>query len=305
MAQLQTVPAPISVLLELLAGRVQQVADAAEVRALILKGPFASRIGLRRRALSSDIDVLVEPGRLPDVVAGLSVLGWRARPADPKDDVFPVHSVSLYHQSWPIDIDVHETFPGLEAPLAEAFDALWEDRRHEFAAGVEVATTGVAGTVLILALNSLRSMWSQRSRNELDDLVSLAPGAVPGHTVLDLALSAGAAGPARPFLERAYPENEPEVWPIPTRLWYLYSLNPESASFRLIALREAPLRRRPAMLFRALVPSRAALASINLDALSMSRSELWLLRWRRLGRALRALPRIYRGYDRYRHQAGA
>ena len=289
---------PQEISLELLLGRVQQVAEDVGVRVLAIKGPLAARQQLRSRALASDVDVLVDRGGRDALSGGLARLGWLSRPEDPRDDVFPKYSVSLYHPQWPLDVDLHESFPGMEA--ADAFDALWAERVELDCAGHPVATPGPAGTTVVLALNSLRASWRSMASRELAELVRVAPARVPAAEVLTAAIATGSLAALRPFVEQAYPEADVTGWPEPSRLWRLYSSNPESASFRLIALREAPPWRWPGMLWRAIWPSRAALAATNLDALTATSRQLLLLRLRRLQHAVQARGQILEGYRTFR-----
>lgn len=293
---------PPRVWLELLQARVQQVADRADARSLVIKGPFAAELGLRSRTTSMDVDVLVEPGRGDDCVAGMIALGWRLRPVDRCDDVFPQHSTSLYHPNWPIDVDVHHRFPGLDGEPVAVFEALWAERLRRPAAGIDVATTGPVGTTLVLAVNALRTPWSERSQGELADLVDRARAAVSPQAIMDMASATGALAASRPFLEMAFPDACPAKWPPPSRTWYLYSLNPESASHRLIALRHAPLRKWPTQLWRALIPSRTALAATNLAVLEAGPKQLLWIRFVRIIGACRKLPTILSGYREFRRR---
>lgn len=295
---------PSTVWLELLQGRVQQLADATGARTLVIKGPFAAELGLRVRSTSTDVDVLVDPQSRGSFLEGLGRLGWRQRPIDATDDVFPQHSTSVYHPAWPVDIDIHHRFPGLDGDDGAVFEALWAERVTLPAADVAVNTTGLVGTTLVLAVNALRSPWSERSQRELAELIARAQDVVSGPAVVEMATATRALAAARPFLESAFPQDCPSRWPRPSRTWYLYSLNRESASHRLIALRHSPPRTWPLQLWRALVPSRMALAATNLAALDATNKQLRRMRLHRALGVVRKLPTIIASYREFRRREG-
>jgi hypothetical protein len=263
-------------------------------RLLFIKGEPAVELGLRPGRGASDVDVLVGAATQPRLTEALEQHGWRRRPLDASDDVFPEHSVSFYHPHWPNDVDVHVRFPGFDADPETVIEALWAGRTAVSSASVDVPVPGLAGSALILALNCLRAPDDRRARAELDYLVDVAPKRVTGAELLDLAQRTGSLAAARPFFERAFPGVGPVQWPEPSPQWLTYTILRESAAIRLVALLGAPLRQWPRMLRRAVLPSRDALAAVDLAVLEDDSAHLRWRRWQRLRRAFASLPLVLR-----------
>lgn len=297
--ELDRVDLTLAEAVELAAGLVATTAATLGIDALIVKGRFATEQGLRATRAAVDVDVLVRPGDAPALADALGARGWRARPEDPDDAIFPVHSRSFFHPGWPCDVDVHTRFPGFEAPADATFTAIWATRERAAAAGASIWIPGPPATLLIVALHGLRTPAKLNERADLAQLANSAAEIVDGPDVLALAEQTGALGAVEPFLRRAYPGLVQAVVPAPSAEWILRSRAPDSATVRLITLRHAAWRRRPGLLVRALRPSRDALAAVNLDALGTDDAGLRQLRRRRRLAALRRVPSILREYRAY------
>lgn len=300
--EVDTVELTIGEATDLAAGLVATTAGRLGIRALIIKGRYAAEQGLRAPRVALDVDVLVDPGHSPRLIAALAERGWQPRPEDPDDAIFPTHSRSLIHRSWPCDIDVHTRFPGFEVAPAAAFDAIWDTRVGAVAAGASMWIPNPTATLLIVALHGLRTPSKGNERADLALLAKRARHLVDGPAALALADRTGSLGALAPFLRQAYPDLVPDAVPRPSAEWVLRSRAPDSATVRLIALRQARWRERPRLLLRALHPSRAALAAVNLDALATDTAGLRRLRRRRRLAALRRLPSIIREYRDYEHE---
>lgn len=300
--EVDTVELTLGEATDLAAGLVATTAGRLGIRALVIKGRYAAEQGLRAPRVALDVDVLVDPGHSPRLIAALAEHGWQPRPEDPDDAIFPTHSRSLIHRLWPCDIDVHTRFPGFEATPDQVFDAIWDARVEAVAAGVPVWIPSPTATLLIVALHSLRTPGKLNESSDLAHLVARARQVVDGSDVMDLVRRTDALGALAPFVRRAYPELVPDVVPPPSKEWILRSLAPDSATVRLINLRQARWRERPRLLVRALSPSRAALAAVNLDALATDTAGLRRLRRRRRFAALRRLPSIFGEYRAYQHE---
>lgn len=295
----ETVPLSQCEAVQLACGLAVTLARTCDIRVLVIKGEVAHRQGVRPLRLPTDVDLLVDPRRVDDLVALLVSRGWRARPNDPRDDVFPVHSASLYHPSWPIDIDVHSRFPGFDAPPASVFERLWRDRDELSVAGVAVDVPEIHAAALIVALHALRNKPGDATTRDLDYLAGTAGQLLDGPRFVALAEETGSLGAVAPFATRVFPQCLPAGVPAPSREWILRTTAPDPAAMRLIALRSAPWRRKPHLLYRALFPSREALASVYLPALTMTRWQLARHRALRLSRTLREARAHYAQMQRF------
>ncbi|QHF22016.1 hypothetical protein GTU71_15015 [Rathayibacter sp. VKM Ac-2762] len=186
---------------------VHRRADAAGLRALVLKGPTAAADRLRPPRTSGDVDLLVAPDDLPRILALLAADGWTERPWPDGPTLAAKHSRSYRHAAWPVDIDVHWRWPGFLVPPRDAFEALWSRHRIVELAGRPVATASVADSALVLALHALRDAWQitdpRLTRPSDYDLLVEAVGArAELHAPLRAAAEElGAVQTAQPFLD--------------------------------------------------------------------------------------------------------
>lgn len=146
------------------------------IRALFIKGPGLSHHGLRQPRVSSDVDVLVSPAHAGRFVEALRRNGWVEREERSERAIYVAHSITLIHESWPCDIDVHHTFPGFLADPQETFDALWARRVELTLAHRAVPVPDRLGSLLIVGLHALRSRNTDpRHGRELDYLLTRVP----------------------------------------------------------------------------------------------------------------------------------
>ncbi|MBF4463519.1 MULTISPECIES: PqqD family peptide modification chaperone [unclassified Rathayibacter] len=151
---------------------VQYVADADDIRVLFIKGPVADARGVRPPRVSADIDVLVPASETQALLRSLSSRGWVSRPESFAHSAFVTHSITLLHEEWPCDIDLHVSYPGFLADADVVFEALWARREALNLAGKNVNAPDFVGSVVIAALHSLRSPFIERHQKELSDAVS-------------------------------------------------------------------------------------------------------------------------------------
>src|SRR3954470_15386761 len=149
-----------------------RVAENIGARALAIKGRVSEAHDLRAPWTSGDADFLVEPARVDDLVAALCDVGWLKAPEAPVPSPFGSHSVTLYHPSWPNELDIHGWFPGFLADPADVFDALWVSHTFIVAADAAVPATDLYGSALIMALHALRTPSDPRNARELRELVT-------------------------------------------------------------------------------------------------------------------------------------
>ena len=262
------------------------------VPVLALKGPALTVQGLRQSQLHADVDVLVAPRDVRSYVDGLVSLGWREQLGSSAPTIMPSHSVNLLCDFWPVTIDVHHYFPGFLAPAEDVFEVLWTRRAEVTLAQVPVATLDPAAHAIVAALHLLREQRAAVRRAELVELAARTRAVVGVDGVSDLVALArrtGASAPIRPFLECLggevgdVDEHDPDL-----ALWNLRATSHASYPW-LYLLRRTPLHRWPATVWRAVMLTDDEIRLYHADPhrdLSVGR-----LRWRRIRRGLRSVPR--------------
>ncbi len=160
----------------LTAALVCRTASRLGIRVLVIKGLSLQEHGLRTDRIPADVDVLVEPGRLDELVSAVLAQGWEYRPVSFGDRLMTHHSITLLHHAWPNDVDAHRMFPGLLAGEEASFRVLWDHRVPVRFAGVECCIADRPSTMTIWALHSLRgSARESRHARELRQLIDLLP----------------------------------------------------------------------------------------------------------------------------------
>jgi hypothetical protein len=285
---------------------VDRVARDLGVRVLAIKGPVAALHGLRPPRTSVDVDMLVEPARFDEVLTRLQDLRWLPAQISEGPSVLPPHSVTLRHPQWPIEIDLHHSFPGFLAPVSEVFELLWDDRVEAVLAQRRIPAAGLAGSFLVGTLHALRHMHIPRHTAEFELLMEFMTAA-PGETraeVIALAEATGALQTARPLIERFGAPRE-EVDPDRAEAFRSWTLRTRLVDTRvtpwLIELRRSSPRRRLPVLLRALLGASEAELRRNWPHAPPGRRGLWLARWWRLRRGLPHLPHAVRLVWRSRH----
>ncbi len=178
-------------------GLVLEAALRTGSRVLFVKGLSFELHGLRAPRTPADVDVLVDPDGFETVCRQLEQWGWHERMSRVEGRPEAHHSTTYIHPRWPCDIDVHLWFPGFLAPTSEVFDALWERRVEMPVAAQRVPVTDVPGSVLVMALHSLRSTADDpRHVSELRHLIEIV-GSWDEAARLELAALARAAGCVR------------------------------------------------------------------------------------------------------------
>jgi hypothetical protein len=272
----------------LLTAAVARLATTLGVRLLVIKGITAAVYGLRPAHTSSDVDVLVSHDDYGSLIAALEERGWRRRAHDPDTDTFPLHSASLYHPEWSVDVDVHFRYPGLEAD-GDLFESIWAQRTVMWCGNQRVCIPGLADAIMIGAVHAIRSRFSRRHRDELDYLVVRCAD-MDVALLLRRARELGALATARPFLERLKPFDADFAWGEASAEWRLRTEFPEAAERRALLWRRATPRQRLTKLRLALFPPPAALVKettrTRLGAVQLAGG--YLRRW---VRGVKALPK--------------
>ncbi|WP_369345770.1 hypothetical protein [Demequina maris] len=252
--------------------------------------------------MSADADVLISPEGVEELCAALAGCGWLERPSGDPAGLKPEHSITLIHPAWPCDIDMHVYFPGFLAPAQAVFDMLWARRQSLALAGVEVDIVDRSSAILIAALHALRTpVQTPRHAQEIRGLVDTVLPSMAPDEVNDLVALAGAAGAidsARPMLDRLSVELPPPL---------AHGENPTLDAWRarvgghgevlgqwMPVLRRARWRDRPALVARVIWPSASTFRASHPDT-PPGWGATVRGRWARVGRGLRAAPRVVRG----------
>lgn len=277
----------------------QRVADDLGIRLLALKGPTLTAHRLRPDHTSGDVDVLVDPVRFDEYIDALNRAGWDERPATFASSRFTLHSRSLIHPSWPCDLDIHHSFPGFLADPSDVFDLLWRRRVSIRIARQECAIPDRLGSLLILALHSLRGGTNQpRHRAELEHLVTTVRlTGIERDELGDLARRTGCAATLDEVLPRlgvdaAAPTAElssPELQEWRERI----AAGGYGTYFWFAALRKARARERAVIAVRAIWPSDHDLLVTHPETPDTVPAKLWA-RAQRYGRGMQTLPAALR-----------
>jgi hypothetical protein len=281
---------------ELAHSLVARVAEDHGIRVLLIKGPVLAALGLREPRLSADVDVLVDPARVADLLAALMELGWAPRVVPTGAYILGLHSDTFIHPEWPCDLDIHHCFPGMFADAQVAFDALWARKVHVTLAGRLVPCADLLGSALIAALHSLRDPELPRSRSELDYLkvaLALRLDEAGLAELAWLASEVGAAVTAAPLLRSLGAPELPDAV-VTTEELPLWDVRVASSGLKTIAwlveLRRTPLRLWPGRLWHALVLTETEIRQAQPDAAPGARG-LLVARVRRLAWGVKDLPR--------------
>ena len=276
-----------------------RVAQDSDVRVLFIKGPAAVAQGLRSSGTSTDVDALVDPLRLERLRERLAELGW----VDPHPHSTPTasdYSRTHRHPSWPCELDLHVTFPGLYADRRAVFERLWARRATVGVAGQMIACPDVQAHTLILALNCLRDPLRPGKSAALEALAervttTFSPEALT--EIGELARAVGASDTSAPFLAMVSAPNSGlgSTSEADLQAWRLRTQPAWRVATWLQGLGQQPIRSRPAYLWRALVLSEAELRAAHPE-LPPSRKALAKMRWQRLKRGVSMAPAAWRAF---------
>jgi CDP-glycerol glycerophosphotransferase (TagB/SpsB family) len=272
---------------------VHRIARDVDVRVLFIKGPAAVAQGLRSSGTSADVDALVDPSRLERLRTRLAELGW----VDPHPYSTPTaadYSRTHRHPSWPCELDLHVTFPGLYADRQAVFERLWARRAAVDVAGLQLPCPDVQAHTLVLALNSLRDGHSAAKTVALEALAERVTATFGSEALTELGELAGGVGASdtsAPFLAMVGAPNEGlgSTSEADLQAWRLRTQPAWRVATWLRGVRQQPLRSRPSYLWRAVVLSEAELRSAHPE-LPPGRKALARARWRRIKRGLSAAP---------------
>ena len=279
---------------------VDYVAASADIPVLFIKGPAATMMGLRENHVSADVDVLVRPEDLDKMVELLGARGWLERPSGVSVVRRYSHSRTLYHPQWNCDIDVHDRFPGMEAPPDSAFDTLWRDRQQVVMAAQNVPVPSIPAAVIFQALHSLRAINDPRHQREYSTLLQRV-NATLHRDIVDLSVELQATAALKPFLEDMQVKDLPDGPGTVSEEWRYRTSERFPGSAYLIAFVESPWRAKPLVVARAVWPSRQTLRQrdLYLDKSMAGLMRAHLARWQRGLARLPAAARTIRNSRRW------
>lgn len=240
---------------ELVYALVAKVADAEDISVVFIKGPVLHAQGLRDREHSGDVDVWVEPGREEQLARALTPWGWNRHAKSALTGTVLVHSVPMRPPEWACEIDIHYSFPGIGLGAASAFDLLLQRSEGRSFAGIIVRTPDAASNAVIGALHYLRP---RPGRPQLPHQLPAAADVLAraGESVLAIVEDYATHPVLAPALGEAFPAAPvPDSGGhLPAEWWWRTA--PTVAEAFLRAARLTPWRRRPAVLFRLLWPTK-------------------------------------------------
>lgn len=266
---------------------VQYRSETLGIRALVIKGAPLAIQGLRPFRVSSDVDVLVEPGRSDELLRALEQVGWLDRAMNADELTFPRHSHSLINTSWPCDIDLHFRYPGMES--GDAFEALWERRQKFRVAGVDVWTPDRIGNALVMALHGLRAPWIERHSAELALLAERLTDE-DFTEILKLAARTHSQRALLPLLQSA--EQSFRVlptWPPMSDEWVIRTTISSNVARRWHYWSSLPIRRRIPLIWEAVFPPVEEFRVQNLYG-PFDRKTMLVLYARRAWKGVKQLP---------------
>jgi hypothetical protein len=274
-----------------------EVARDLGVRFLLIKGAVPAMHGLRTPRRSADVDVLIDPLGYGRFTERLGDLGWFEPTAGMPSLVSAPPARSFRHYLWPVELDIHRSFPGFLADPVLAFEALWQDRSPVICGDLPVDGVGWAGSVLIGALHALRTPGGSRGpeMTELGAAVSAAPAAKLAKLAL-LAEQTGATATATPLLEVAgipvgHVTHDQQA---AHAEWLLVTTpSPLVGVAWLNELRTSPWWAWPMRVIRALLGKEWGLRA-RYPAAPPGQRGLWLARWWRLRETIPHLPEAVR-----------
>jgi hypothetical protein len=284
--------------IELCTAWMVQQARARGIRLLVLKGRALSNQGLREPHESSDVDVLIEPGRFDDFVQTMKDAEWGEFVDSFASAIFTTHSITLNREGWPNSIDVHREWPGMFRPADEVFELLWSRRDSLRFAHRAVDVPDRTSNLLINALHSLRGTSAQsRHQRELDGLLRLE---LTGHEKADTAAPAAATG-ATAALRDVLPRLGIDVVVDPAdlqtpeyRLWQRKIVQARTrgrAAIWLLELRRVPWGEKATILRHGVWPTDRDLLTEHPEVADRLGAKAWA-RVARLVRGVGQLPRL-------------
>ncbi len=287
---------PLDVAVALCTAWLQDEARGRGIRLLILKGETLSHHGLRAPRSSSDVDVLIEPGRFNEFTTRIAHAGWEEFADTFASDRFVLHSRTFRREGWPNAIDIHREWPGFLRPTDDVFEMLWKRREVLTFAHRPCDVPDRLSSLLMLALHSLRGTAAQdRHVRELKGLLQLKLTDEERADVAFLARETGCDAPLRSVLQQIGVTVEVEDADLHTAEYAEWRRKVAHAQGRtaswLIELRRVPWSQKSAILRHGIWPTDRDLLAEHPEVPDRPAAKVWA-RVVRLGRGIGQLTRV-------------
>lgn len=193
---------------ELVYSLVVNIAQDLKIKVIPIKGPLLRRQGLRDRDHSGDVDVLVDPARLNELIVRLSEWGWSKAP-DVWDGTEVNHSVTLSPGSWGCEIDLHRHMPGCAITDAEFFSVINAHTAHVNFASTPCFAPTIPTHAVLYALHAMRpdrGRGQEHARQSEDAIIAASSAlSTAGTPALEIAEELRASAALSQALKSAFP----------------------------------------------------------------------------------------------------
>lgn len=304
-------PAGSKAWMELLHAEVSFTLAESGIRYLIVKGPSISEwLYPHELRVSSDADVLVPPDQFDAARQELENAGFSDYLDGLRAIERPTHATTLSRvgsAAGEHQVDLHNSFPGIELDPQSAFDLLWARRQQASQAGIPVWFPDQTSRALIVVLHAARGALTAKVSEDLRRLWAALDDS-NRHDVVALATELDALGATRAGLETisetraSISELGLDDVHVPTE-WLLLSGKAPGAAVHFDEISAQPWRRRPAIALRWVFPS-PALMRIRDPRATKSQVGLAIAYASRLGRGVRQTPSAIRTLREMRRRNG-
>ena len=236
---------------ELVYALIASLAREAGIDAVFIKGPFLKVQGLRTRAHSADVDVLVDPQHVEHLAEIVSSWGWTSRPAVLEGTRIR-HSITLAPSSWGCEVDIHWRMPGYAKPDNEAFALIHGRSESHDTASVSIAVPDAPTNAVLGALHALRPRYTDRTQLHLVHIARsfIASG---GEQTVPIAQQLQADLVLYEVLSTEFPGAVPRPTYAVPQNWQWRSKQGQFRSY-MSALKQIPWVERPAVTWRLVWP---------------------------------------------------
>ncbi|HVE62588.1 MAG TPA: nucleotidyltransferase family protein [Mycobacteriales bacterium] len=271
--------------------RVSYLLAGAGVDHVMIKGQTWSGPLFIPDARVGDVDVLVSPAAFATAVDALLAAGLTLEHGKLNRFGSAVHSVVLRARNGP-EVDLHDRYPGLDAPPHVTWAALRSHVVPAELAGVHVPALDEPAQALIAAASVARDGSSSASARRLaaaiEDIDWSAVGALANQT--------GGRPAVRAALESLGRPDHADLLGLPSTpaRWWLVQANAPSDTRRVQELLDAKPSVRWRMLLRDVLPPRQMMRIIDPSTADRGRLYLAGAHLRRWSRIVRRLPGVAR-----------
>ncbi|MFT4246367.1 MAG: nucleotidyltransferase family protein [Micrococcaceae bacterium] len=269
---------------------IAHIASKYNIPYIAVKGPALANQKLREPKISSDVDVIVSPKNFEKVSQELQSLGWKFM-ADKRDPAFQTlllsHSSTFYHDSWPNHIDLHDEFPGVEVPTGEFIDYFLEDPHVEICASKKVLFPSRIKHAYIHLVHLIRGAPLSPPPSVDDIRLKFLADNLDEQDQKELLIFAkqvDGLAIIKDFYVHYYGDIPEFSWGKKPKKWKKSIAGFSSpGAMHIISILDAPLKEKPALLFRSILPEKSSTLSGTLQE-HRSDKEVKKLRKERISR---------------------